>query len=207
MDHNPHSAGEVFLLDDEPLVRETLTRTLSRAGFDVICFADGPALLTVARTRSPACIILDVHIPGKSGLDILKELNTEAYPAPIFIISGQGDIRTAVSAIKSGAFDFIEKPIVGSTLVKTVREAIQRYSNNEERTSDNPPLNFPGLKPLTRREQDVLALCMAGATNKEAGRRLGNSSRTIEKHRASIMKKLGAKNAADLVRIVLSQRS
>src|SRR6202012_1612239 len=95
--------GEVFVVDDDPAVRETLSIVLSASGYQVICFADGAALLAVARTRSPACILLDVHIPGKSGLDILKELHAEDYPAPIFIISGQGDIAMAGSAITNGA--------------------------------------------------------------------------------------------------------
>ena len=111
------SRGEIFVVDDDPAVRDTLSMVLSAGGYEVICFADGAALLAVARTRTPSCILLDVHIPGKSGLDILKELHGEDYPAPIFMISGQGDISMAVSAIKSGALDFIEKPFRGSEIV------------------------------------------------------------------------------------------
>src|ERR1700684_2359784 len=110
MAENPPSRGEIFVVDDDPAVRETLSLVLSAGGYQVICFADGDALLAVARSRTPACILLDVHIPGKSGLDILKELRGEEYPAPIFMVSGQGDITMAVSAIKNGALDFIEKP-------------------------------------------------------------------------------------------------
>src|SRR6202012_4017811 len=116
--------GEVFVVDDDPAVRETLSIVLSASGYQVICFADGAALLAVARTRSPACILLDVHIPGKSGLDILKELHAEDYPAPIFMISGHGDIAMAVSAIRGGALDFIEKPFRGSEIVARLEEAI-----------------------------------------------------------------------------------
>ncbi|MGX1007623.1 DNA-binding NtrC family response regulator [Bradyrhizobium japonicum] len=97
------SRGEIFVVDDDPAVRDTLSMVLKAAGYEVICFADGAALLSVARSRTPAAILLDVHIPGKSGLDILKELHGEDYPAPIFMISGQGDISMAVGAIKSGA--------------------------------------------------------------------------------------------------------
>jgi FixJ family two-component response regulator len=100
------SHGEIFVVDDDPAVRETLSMVLSAGGYQVICFADGAALLAVARTRTPSGILLDVHIPGKSGLDILKELHGEDYPAPIFMISGQGDIAMAVNAIKNGALDF-----------------------------------------------------------------------------------------------------
>src|ERR1700712_3176898 len=102
MADNPASKGEIFVVDDDPAVRDTLSMVLSAGGYQVICFADGAALLAVARTRTPAAILLDVHIPGQSGLDILNELHGEEYPAPIFMISGKGDITMAVGAIKSG---------------------------------------------------------------------------------------------------------
>jgi FixJ family two-component response regulator len=207
MSDKPQSRGEIFVVDDDPAVRETLSMVLSAGGYEVICFADGAALLAVARSRTPSCILLDVHIPGKSGLDILKELHGEEYPAPIFMISGQGDIAMAVSSIKSGALDFIEKPFRGNELVARLNEAIDAYAR---RKSDNAAaskiqaLHFPGREPLTRREREVLEQFTAGASNKEAGRQLGISPRTIEDHRANIMKKLGARNAADLVRIVMT---
>jgi FixJ family two-component response regulator len=198
--------GEIFVVDDDPAVRDTLSVVLSGVGYEVICFADGPALLAVARLRCPVCIFLDVHIPGRSGLDILKELHAEDYPAPIFMISGQGDIAMAVDAIKNGAFDFIEKPFRGKEIVARVEEAIGALtrSRTEGEVAKLAPLNFPGREPLTARERDVLELFSSGASNKEAGRQLGISPRTIEFHRANIMKKLGAKNAPDLVRIVLA---
>jgi FixJ family two-component response regulator len=194
MAENSPSRGEIFVVDDDPAVRETLSLVLSAGGYHVICFADGAALLAVARSRTPACILLDVHIPGKSGLDILKELRGEDYPAPIFMISGQGDISMAVSAIKNGALDFIEKPFRGSEIV----------AQADGQASKAASLHFPGREPLTRREREVLQQFASGASNKEAGRQLGISPRTIEDHRANIMKKLGARNAADLIRIVLT---
>src|ERR1700755_3454450 len=206
MGEKPPSRGEIFVVDDDPAVRETISIVLSTGGYEVICFADGAALLAVARTRTPACILLDVHIPGRSGLDILKELHGEDYPAPIFIISGQGDIAMAVTAIKHGALDFIEKPFRGNEIVARLNEAIEAYAR---RQAHLPPPNTsavhsPGREPLTRREREVLEQFTSGASNKEAGRTLGISPRTIEDHRANIMKKLGAKNAADLVRIVMT---
>jgi FixJ family two-component response regulator len=202
----PLSRGEIFVVDDDPAIRETLSLVLSAAGYQVICFVDGAALLAVARSRTPCCMLIDVHIPGRSGLDILKELHGEDYPAPIFMISGQGDIAMAVSAIKNGALDFIEKPFRGSEIVGRLDEAIGAYAR---RRADNSaanfaPLHFPGREPLTRREREVLEQFVSGASNKEAGRQLGISPRTIEDHRANIMKKLGARNAADLVRIVMT---
>jgi FixJ family two-component response regulator len=201
------SRGEIFVVDDDPAVRDTLSMVLSAGGYQVICFADGAALLAVARTRTPSCILLDVHIPGKSGLDILKELHGEDYPAPIFMISGQGDISMAVSAIKSGALDFIEKPFRGSEIVARLDEAIEAYPRRQAENNSASriaTMHFPGREPLTRREREVLEQFTAGASNKEAGRHLGISPRTIEDHRANIMKKLGARNAADLVRIVMT---
>jgi FixJ family two-component response regulator len=200
------SRGEIFVVDDDPAVRDTLSLVLSTAGYEVICFADGAALLAVARSRTPAAILLDVHIPGKSGLDILRELHGEEYPAPIFMISGHGDIAMAVSAIKNGALDFIEKPFRGSELVSRLDEAISAYARRQAQFagSNIATLHFPGREPLTRREREVLEQFTSGASNKEAGRTLGISPRTIEDHRANIMKKLGAKNAADLVRIVMT---
>src|SRR5690242_21162436 len=200
------SRGEIFVVDDDPAVRDTLSMVLSAGGYQVICLADGAALLAIARTRTPSCILLDVHIPGKSGLDILKELHGEEYPAPIFMISGQGDIAMAVSAIKSGALDFIEKPFRGSEIVARLNEAIDAYARRQSANSGSniQALHFPGREPLTRREREVLEQFTSGASNKEAGRHLGISPRTIEDHRANIMKKLGARNAADLVRIVMT---
>src|SRR5262245_59644263 len=139
MGEKPAPRGEIFVVDDDPAVRETLSVVQSAGGYEVICFADGAALLAVARNRTPACILLDVHIPGKSGLDILKELRGEDYPAPIFMISGQGDIPMAVNAIKNGALDFIEKPFRGSEIVSRLTEAIDAYAR---RKSANPASNI-----------------------------------------------------------------
>jgi len=206
MADKPASRGEIFVVDDDPAVRETLSVVLSVSGYEVVCFADGAAFLEVARNRTPAALLLDVHIPGKSGLDILRELHGEDYPAPIFMISGQGYIAMAVSAIKNGALDFIEKPFRGTDLVTRLDEAIDAYARRQEKTSPSriATLQFPGREPLTRREREVLEQFTGGASNKEAGRTLGISPRTIEDHRANIMKKLGARNAADLVRIVMT---
>jgi FixJ family two-component response regulator len=206
MADKPAPRGEIFVVDDDPAVRDTLSMVLSAGGYEVICFADGAALLSVARSRTPSAILLDVHIPGKSGLDILKELHGEDYPAPIFMISGQGVIAMAVSSIKSGALDFIEKPFRGSEIVARLDEAIDAYARRQSQNSGSniATMHFPGREPLTRREREVLEQFTAGASNKEAGRTLGISPRTIEDHRANIMKKLGAKNAADLVRIVMT---
>ncbi len=199
--------GEVFVVDDDPAVRTALSTLFTRAGYRVKCFADGAALVAAAHVDRPLCIILDVHIPGKSGLDILKELNAQDCPVPIFMMSGQGDIAMAVEAIKNGALDFIEKPFRGSDVVSRVEAAIEARAQRGNGNGSGEPqhFHFPGREALSRREQDVLAQIVAGASNKEAGRKLGISPRTIEVHRAHLMQKIGARNAADLIRIVLSE--
>src|SRR5438128_646125 len=133
----PDPAKEIFIVDDDPLVRTMLTTVFSANDFKVLCFADGAALLDETRVRTPACIILDVHIPGDSGLDILKHLNAQDYPAPIFIMSGQGDIAMAVQAIRNGALDFIEKPFRGSAIVARVQEAIDAYMRRPRENESN----------------------------------------------------------------------
>ena len=203
------SGAEIFIVDDDPAIREMLSIVFLQAGYRATCFADGAALLASARMTVPACIILDVNIPGRSGLDILKQLNAEDYPAPIFVISGQGDIPTAVDAIRNGALDFIEKPFRAGEVVARVKESIEAWTQRQqESTAPGPtPIGIPGREPLTRRERDVLNLIVAGASSKEAGRRLGISPRTVEFHRARILEKVDAKNTADLIRIVMSRHS
>ncbi|MBD8893937.1 response regulator transcription factor [Roseibium litorale] len=189
----------IYIVDDDPAVRDALSVVFSLEGFVVETFSDGDTFIDSASKTHPACVMLDVHMPGRSGIEILKALNADNYPAPIFIISGQGDIPMAVEAIRNGAFDFIEKPFTAETVVERVNEGITAMA---KRTTDQPGA-YEGADLLTRREREVLDAITGGASNKEAGRQLGISPRTVEVHRARIMEKLGARNAADLVRIVL----
>ena len=176
------ASGEVFIVDDDALVLNALSVVLSRQGYQVTGFAEGASFLAAAKSRTPACVILDVHMPGQSGLDILKELNAQQYPAPIFIISGIGDIPMAVEAIKNGAFDFIEKPFDATTAVTRVREAVEAWSRRAGQpvSDDRLPKAFPGHDLLTLRERDVLGQIASGSSNKQAGRVLGISPRTIQ---------------------------
>jgi two-component system response regulator FixJ len=202
----PRPAPECFVADDERLVRDTLSLVLSLAGFHVSTFPDGTALVRAARMRVPACIILDVNMPGPSGMAILKQLNAEKYPAPIFLISGAGDIPMAVEAMRYGAHDFIQKPFDPKDVVTRVREAIEAAARRNEHDADVLAKHFPGRDELTARERDVLVQIATGASNKEVGRALAISPRTVEIHRARVLEKVGAKNVTDLVRIVLSEQ-
>jgi two-component system response regulator FixJ len=197
---------DVFVVDDDYLVREALSIVLVDAGFQVTGFVDGESFLEVARWRTPECVLIDVHLPGCGGLELLKALNARRYRAPIFVMSGRGDIPTAVEAIRHGALDFIEKPFDPAKMVIRVRDAIHAWQSLSQ---DDGILthDFHGHERLTARERDVLERIARGASNKETGGDLGISSRTVEVHRARIMEKLGAKNAADLMRIVLGRYS
>jgi two-component system response regulator FixJ len=199
---NPDQA--LFIVDDDPAVRDALSVVFSLEGFDVETFESGDDFIHALPNLPRACVLLDVHMPGRSGMDTLKALDPQHYPAPVFIISGQGDIPMAVAAVKAGAFDFIEKPFDAETVVARVREGIATMRRHMESDGVAGQAEHPDLQLLTPREREVLEQITAGASNKEAGRTLGISPRTIEVHRARIMEKLGAKNAADLVRIVLS---
>ncbi|MEP2706696.1 MAG: response regulator [Roseibium sp.] len=195
-------AEAIYIVDDDPAVRDALSVLFNMEGYVVESFSDGDAFITSASKSVPACVMLDVHMPGRSGIEILKALNAEHYPAPIFIISGQGDIPMAVEAIRNGAFDFIEKPFSAETVLERVRDSIAAM---KQRKDPDATQVFQGAELLTRRELEVLKEITDGASNKEAGRSLGISPRTVEVHRARIMEKLGARNAADLVRIVLGR--
>ena len=200
----PHvSRSEVFIVDDEPSSCELLSAIFAAEGYSVTSFEEGNSFLAIARERAPALILLDVNMPGLSGLDVLKELDAPNYPAPVFMISGQTDIPTAVTAIKQGALDFIEKPFEPEAVVAQVRKTMacrQRPNGEAKSNGSHPVRNW-----LTPREHQVLTQIVDGASNKEAGRQLGISPRTIEVHRARIMEKIGARNTADLVRIVLRE--
>jgi FixJ family two-component response regulator len=195
----------VCVVDDDETIREVLATVFGAEGFGVSVFESGEDFLASSFDVPPACVLLDVLMPGKSGLEVLKEFNGRSAGAPVIMISGSADIPMAVDAIRHGALDFIEKPFDPFAIVGRVREALaasgaRAAAGVQSRSADE----VAGAETLTPREREVLVLIAAGQSNKEAGRELGISPRTIEVHRARIMEKLGAKNAADLVRIVMS---
>jgi FixJ family two-component response regulator len=197
--------SEIYIVDDDAMVRESLSIVFSQAGYQVRAFCEGTSVVAAARARIPACILMDIYLPGASGLDILKQLDAANYPAPILVVSARRDISIAVEAIKNGACDFIEKQTDVASIVTRVGKTIATWASRQHKdvTSEIRWRHFPGRPLLSRREVEVLAQVMAGASNKEAAKSLGISCRTIETHRQHIMKKLGAKNAVDLVHIVL----
>ncbi len=201
--------SDLFLIDDDPNMRDALSVVFTLAGYNVTGFAEADTFLAAVRSNAPVCILLDIHMPVRSGLEVLKALNAPVYPAPIFMISADTDIPVAVEAIKCGAYDYIVKPFSAPDIVGRIGNAIAARAKKFARSEmhDSLASDFPGRDRLTPREHEVLEHIAAGGSNKEAGRRLGISPRTVEVHRARIMEKLGAKNAADLVRIVLTGAS
>ncbi|HWW48793.1 MAG TPA: response regulator [Xanthobacteraceae bacterium] len=192
----------IYIVDDDETVRDALLLLLRIEGYQPRCFGDAESFLQAVRETPPVCVILDLNLPGCTPLAVLQQLAAWRFKSPVLVISGQSDIAVAVAAMKEGAFDFFEKPFASGTILSRVREAIAHW-----RQMHNPVsglANFAGRARLTRRECDVLAEVARGASNKEAGRRLHISPRTVEVHRARIMGKLGARNTADLMRIVLS---
>jgi two-component system response regulator FixJ len=196
--------GDIYIVDDDVSTRDALSVIFTLAGFRVACFADGESFVHAARRDLPGAVLLDVHMPQRSGIDILKAINAHTFRAPVFIVSGDADVALAVQAIKNGAHDYILKPFEPQDVVMRVRDALAARAKLAARASAHDlGGDFPGRALLTPREYEVLSLVTGGASNKEAGRRLGISPRTVEVHRARIMEKLGARNAADLVRIVI----
>jgi FixJ family two-component response regulator len=196
------SRAEIYVVDDDIEIRQILALTLSEAGYDVTCFADGPSLMSATRAKAPACILLDIGLPGPSGLQILEKLRNRGDLTPIIIVSGANDIRTAVEAFKKGAIDYVEKPFSGSDLLARVEEAISTTSGARE--APKLPSNFPGCELLSQREWEILERCAVGASTREIAKLLALSPRTVEEYRTRLLRKLGARNIAEVMRKVLS---
>lgn len=192
----------VVVVDDDPSVGNALSLLLRIEELPCRVFGDGESFLETLDSAMPDCIILDLRMPGLSGLEILRRIRARDKYVPVFIMSGHADISIAVEAMKAGACDFLQKPFAAREMIERIRAAVASRAGGRGRVEGIP--QFAGEGRLTARERDVLSQIARGASNKEAGRRLGISPRTIEVHRARIMAKLGARNAADLMRIVLS---
>jgi two-component system response regulator FixJ len=207
MNEQTGGSTELFIVDDDAFMRDALSNVFTEQGYQVTTFSEADSFLATARSRRPSCVLLDIQMPGRSGLDVLKELQARHYDVPVFVVSARGNIPMAVEAIKQGAFDFVEKPFALEDMVLKVGAGIEvwRRKSQNGAAPEFALRNFQGRGQLTPREREVLAQIAGGASNKEAGRQLGISPRTIEVHRARIMEKIGAKNAADLVRIVLTE--
>jgi two-component system response regulator FixJ len=200
----PLPTSELYVVESDSPTRDALSSAFALAGYHVVAFAEAKAFIAAARVRTPAGVLLDFHMPDQSGLIVLDELDARQYPAPILVISADGNIACAVKAVKNGAFDYLVKPLDVAGVVASVAKAIEDFGKGRGNSDDrHARLEFPGSALLTLRERAVLAEIAGGSTNKETGRRLCISARTVEAHRARAMEKIGAKNAMHMMRIVL----
>jgi two-component system, LuxR family, response regulator FixJ len=200
-------SDEIFIVDDDPWLRDLLADILQSDGYYVTCFKDEEAFTPVARLRTPACILLDIYMPRRSGLEVLRDLDAHSYAAPIIVMSARANISLAVEATKFGAFDVIEKPFDPDGFSARLRQLIDAWRRRqEEATAPAIAADFPGSWRLTLREHQVLAEIAAAFSSREVAAHLGLSTRTVEVHRHHIMMKLGTKNIADLVRLVVGNK-
>jgi two-component system response regulator FixJ len=193
----------IALIDDDEAVLDSLKLYFERQGMRTTCFSTPEAFLGVKDMAGAFdCVVADVRMPGLSGLDLVRKLAAEGLIIPIVLITGHGDVDMAVSAIKLGAFDFIEKPFDEKRLLDSVHAAIGRSQRQE-----NEQQEFKELKSrvasLSERQRQVMELAATGLANKEIAARLRISPRTVEIHRAWMMERMGARNVADLVRMVM----
>lgn len=191
-------SGVVYVVDDDEMVRDSLTLLLEGAGYTVRAFADGDSFLQARLPREDACILLDVAMPGSSGLQVQQELARRSVALPVLFLTAYGDVPTAVRAVKAGAAEFLQKPIEGRELLAKVGEAVARSLDGEP-LSPEAALAVARFETLTPRERDVMALVVTGLQNKEIARRLGISHRTVEIHRGRMMRKMQASSVVDLV--------
>jgi two-component system response regulator FixJ len=193
---------QLALIDDDDAVLDALGLYFARHEVGTTCFAAAEAFLTALETARFDCIVSDVRMPGISGLDIVQQLKARGATAPIILITGRGDIDIAVSAIKLGAFDFIEKPFDENRLLASIRNAVEigRQKATDSAELEKLQSRF-GL--LSARQRQVMELAVAGYSNKEIGTMLSISSKTVENHRAWVMERVCAKNLAELVRMAM----
>lgn len=189
-----------YIVDDDASVRDSLSLLLSTAGIASQAFASAEAFLESADLHSGACVLLDIRLPGLSGLELLKRLAERRSNVAAIMITGHGDVPMAVEAMKAGAFHFVEKPFDPEVLLQYVEEAQRQVSDLSEMQARNEEI-AERYASLTPREQEVMALLMEGLPNKRIGTRLGISTRTAEHHRAAVMKKMQARTLSHLVRI------
>jgi FixJ family two-component response regulator len=190
----------VFVVDDDRAVREATRSLIASVGLHVETFTTAREFLSRRRPDAPACLVLDVRMPGPSGLDLQRELTNGDTPIPIIFITGHGDVPMSVQAMKAGAVEFLTKPFHDQQLLDAIRQAIDR--DREDRRQRRELSELRGrYQSLTARERQVMARVAAGSLNKETAAELGTSEITVKVHRAQVMRKMAAGSLADLVKM------
>lgn len=194
-----------YLVDDDESVRRSTGFMLKTAGFEVQSFASGIDLLKEVKHLEPGCILLDVRMPDMDGLEVQQELNTRGVTMPVIVLTGHGDIASAVRAMKGGATDFLEKPFEKAMLLEALARAADALDRTDAgvRTEHDAKVRIAALTP---RERDVLRELARGNPNKTIAYDLGISPRTVEVHRANVMSKLDVRSLSDALRIAFAAR-
>jgi FixJ family two-component response regulator len=192
----------VYVVDDDDALRDALRFLLESAGYAAETYAAAEQFLALPRFQPGSCIILDVRMPGMSGIELQRELARRGSILPIIFLTAHGDVPMAVSAVKHGAFDFIEKPFEDERLLRLVDEALKLDAVARGRLARRLTA-VARLDTLTPREREVLDCVVAGKLNKRTAEELGISIKTVEAHRAKLMQKLHVDSTAELVRLVI----
>ena len=193
-------APVVYIVDDDASVRKSLTRVVAAAGYQVHAFASARDYLAREPSGGPSCLVLDVRMPGLTGLDLQKALAGGEHRTAIVFITGHGDIAMSVTAMKAGAVDFLTKPFAGKDLLDAIQRALAKDTRDlgsEARVAEIRDR----IKLLTPRETEVFALVVTGMLNKQIASELGIAEKTVKVHRARVMEKMRATSVAELVRL------
>jgi len=203
MSEDTDENGTVFLIDDDPAIRDSLSLLLSLKGVRTQPFANAESFIETYRPDWPGCVLTDLRMPGMTGLELQAVLRERQVEVPVVVLTAHGDVATARAALKNGAFDFLEKPIDDVMLVEVLRNALR--ADRERRAAVTSRSSADArIERLTDREREVLALIAAGHQNREIATQLGISPRTVEVHKARIMEKLECRTLAELIRMNLA---
>ena len=207
------STPVVHVVDDDEAIRDSFVWLLEGHGFKPVCYASAEAFEALFPGRAtqtghvaPCCVLLDVRMPGKSGLELFDALNERQVFVPIIFVTGHGDVPMAVEAVKKGAFDFIEKPVNEEKLISTIRRAL---AHDGQRSAANLQAQAIAdrFSQLTPREREVMELVIVGKLNKTIADVLNIAIKTVEIHRARVMDKMGAKSLAELVQFAMALKA